>query len=97
VSFQREYGIISSINVNRFAWIPACAGTTRRENRERQEDKLEMTGDMRMTCYYDVLVDSGLIGKIDFYLSFLRRQESSQGKIIDKDIERFIIRAIIAN
>jgi len=55
-------------------------GTTRRENRERkgvknrerQGDKLGMTGDTRMTCYYDVLVDSGLIGKIDSYLSFPR-------------------------
>ena len=67
------------------------------KNRERQGDKLGMTGDTRMTCYYDVLVDSGLIGKIDSYLSFLRRQESSQEKIIDKGIERFIRRAIISN
>jgi hypothetical protein len=53
-------------------------------------DKLEMTGDMSTTCYYNVLTDSGLIGKFDLYLSFLRRQESSQEKIIDKGIERLI-------
>ena len=43
-----------------------------------------MTGDTSATCYYEMLVDSGLIGKIDSHLSFLRRQESSQEKIIDK-------------
>jgi hypothetical protein len=65
-------------------------GTTGRENRERKGDKLGMTVDTSATCYYEMLVDSGLIGKIDSYLSFLRRQESSQEKIIDKGIERFI-------
>ena len=53
--------------VNRFDWIPAAAGTT---------------GDMSIICYYDVLVDSGLIGKFDSYLSFLRRQESRREKFI---------------
>jgi hypothetical protein len=33
--------------------------------------------------YYEMLVDSGLTGKIDSYLSFLQRQESSQEKTID--------------
>jgi len=31
-----------------------------------------MSGDTSMTCHYNVLVDSGLIGKIDSYLSFPR-------------------------
>jgi hypothetical protein len=48
-----------------------------------------------MTYYYSVLSDSGLIGKIDSYLSFLRRQESRRESLIEKEMERFIWRAII--
>ena len=73
MSFQSEYGIIMRFRgVNKLAWIPACAGTTGRENRERQGDKSGMTDDTSDTCYYDVLADLGLINKIDSYLSFPR-------------------------
>ena len=58
--------------------------------RERQRVKSGMTGDRSMMCYYDILVDSGLIGKIDSYLSFLRRQESRQEKIIEYIMEIYI-------
>ena len=67
--------------VNKLAWIPACAGTTRNENWERQGDKSGMTGNTSAPCYYDVLVDSGLIGKIDSYLSFPRVLGGIQSRI----------------
>ena len=34
-----ERSIIRSVDVNRLVWIPACAGTTESENRERQGRK----------------------------------------------------------
>ena len=60
MSFQREHSIIMRFrSVNKLAWIPP---NTRGNDRE---GKSGMTGDTSATCYYDVLVDSGLIGKID--------------------------------
>jgi hypothetical protein len=59
----------------------ACAGTTGRENRERQGDKSGITGDTRMTCYYNVIAESGLIGKSDSYLSFPRVLGGIQSRI----------------
>jgi hypothetical protein len=51
------------------------------KNRERKGDKLGMKDDTRMTCYYNVLADSGLIGKIDSYLSFPRVLGGIQSRI----------------